>query len=75
MNNNDKREIMVKIDQMIAEGDVKNIDLFLKEVSNKYENYERKFVELILGYVGIYQRDLKNWKPLYEKVQKSRYAE
>lgn len=72
MNNNEKREIMVKLDQMIAEGDVANIDLFLKDVLYKYENYERKFIELILGYVGIYQRELKHWKKLYDRVQDDR---
>lgn len=68
MTNEEKKLISINLDQCIGAGDIKAIDEILLEMIENFDNYEISFLKFVLGYIGIYQKELQNLIPLYRKV-------
>lgn len=68
MDNKSKQVIMQQLDLHMGAGDIVGLNTLLQECNDNFENYPVKFLQLILGYVGVYQKKLDTWMPLYEKV-------
>lgn len=65
-----KLNFIKKIDFFIGEKDIKGIDealIFLTDNSTEHE-FDKEFVKFVLGYVGIYKKESKEWVNCYNKI-------
>lgn len=68
MDNQKKKEIMKQVDHYMAEHDSENIDKIFKNIQDDFKEYDKKFVQLLLGYTGVFKKVLKEWRPLFDMV-------
>lgn len=70
MDNKEKQIIMKELDQAIGTGEIEVIDEILNKAIQNINDYDLGFLKLMLGYVGIYQKELTKWIDLYNIVEK-----
>lgn len=70
MDNKEKQIIMKELDQAIGAGEIEVIDEILNKAIQNINDYDLGFLKLMLGYVGIYQKELTKWIDLYNIVEK-----
>jgi hypothetical protein len=63
------RILYVKMDSLITKNNLKGLNDLVSDV---YKRGSKKESEIVLSYTGIYQRELKDWDNLFNKINKKR---
>lgn len=70
MDNKKKKEIMKKVDHCMAEHDAERLDCIFKEIQSDFDSYDPRFVQILLGYTGVFKKTMDEWRPLFDLVEK-----
>lgn len=69
MDNDKKRDLLKKIDHFMGQGNVEEIDNVLTNIKENLDTHTVEFGRFVLGYTGAFKKDLKEWVPLYDKIE------
>lgn len=65
MDNKKKSEIMNSLDKAMGKNSVNDINEIFEDIIANIDDYDKRFLEVMLGYTGVFNRDVSNWKVLY----------
>lgn len=68
MDNDKKRDLLKKIDHFMGQGNIDEIDKILIIIREDLDTHTVEFGRFVLGYTGAFKKDLKEWVPLYDKI-------
>ncbi len=69
MDNDKKRDLLKKIDHFMGQDNIDEIDKILIIIREDLDMHTVEFGRFVLGYTGSFKKDLKEWVPLYDKIE------
>lgn len=72
MDNQKKKDIMKEVDHFMAEDNSERLDQIFKEIRENFKEYDIKFIQLLLGYTGVFKKTMEEWRPLFDLVEENK---